>query len=118
METFIFSLIVQNFDFESDAQADQLDWDKADIYASNLDGQAIFTLASVQDVQDRLSFALEAIAFLNGLDPAIEVLAVASISLELETLLHELILIAKHFELGLVLLAAREISLPLGATRW
>lgn len=77
MDTFIFTLVVKNLDIESAEQANQLDWSKADFYASQIDGQTTLTVASAMEVANRVEFALDAIAFLNGLNPAIEVLAVA-----------------------------------------
>lgn len=77
MNSFTFTLIVKNLDIESAEQANQLDWTKADFYASQIDGQTTLTVASAVEVENRVEFALDAMAFLNGLNPTIEVLAVA-----------------------------------------
>lgn len=76
MNAFIFTFNVTNFDIESEQQIEQLVWDFGDIYASEIDGQVTLTFASSITVESRIDFVLDAIGFLNGLNPAVEVLSI------------------------------------------
>lgn len=76
MESFTFAVVVENFDPTSDEQAEQLDWELADIYASQIDDFVYLTISSVGQVDDRIDFAIDAILFLRRISPSIEVTSV------------------------------------------
>lgn len=76
MNTFIFTLNIGNFDMDSEDQAEQLDWEFSDIYASQIDDEITLTFVSSSMVESRVDFVLDAISFLNGLNPRIEVLSI------------------------------------------